>query len=174
MSEPLIEVREARTDEASAVGALTVAGYDANGYLVMPDGTRDVKYAAWLNDALTRIRDGVVLVAVDPDEPETHLGTVTWCPPGSPLRELATQDDQGEFRTLSVDVSARRRGVGAALVDWCLAEARATGLREVLLSSVPVMTDAHRLYRSRGFQRRPELDWEPIPDVVLWAFSLTL
>jgi hypothetical protein len=36
------------------------------------------------------------------------------------------------------------------------------------------MTDAHRLYRSRGFERRPALDWEPFPDVLLWGFSLTL
>jgi GNAT superfamily N-acetyltransferase len=169
-----VHVRPARTDEATAVGALTVAGYDANDYLVMPDGSRDVEYAAWLADALTRIHDGVVLVAVDADEPENLLGTVTWCPPGSPLRELAAQDDQGEFRTLSVAASARRRGVGAALVDWCLIEARATGLREVVLSSVPVMTDAHRLYRSRGFERRHDLGWEPFPDVLLWGFSLTL
>ena len=111
------------------------------------------------------------MVAVDGDD---LLGTVTWCPPGSPFRELSTRDDQGEFRTLSVAPEARGRGVGSALVDWCIDEARTTGLAEILLSSLPEMTPAHRLYESRGFVRRPELDWSPFPDVTLWGFSLTL
>ena len=153
------------------VGALTVAGYDADGHLMNPDGSYDHEYAAWLADGGTRARDGVLLVAVDGDD---LLGTVTWCPPGSPFRELATRDDQGEFRTLSVAPEARGRGVGSALVDWCLDEARASGLAEVLLCSLPTMTTAHRLYESRGFVRRPELDWTPFPGVDLWAFSLQL
>ena len=35
-------------------------------------------------------------------ENEEILGTVTWCPPGSPWRQLAQRDDQAEFRMLSV------------------------------------------------------------------------
>jgi GNAT superfamily N-acetyltransferase len=167
-------LREARPDEAEAVGALTVAGYDANGYLVLPDGRRDDHYAAVLGDGASRVRDAVVIVAVEADAPDTLLGTVTWCPTGSPLRELATQADQGEFRMLSVAPAARHRGVGAALLDWCVAEARAARLRELVLSSLPEMTDAHRLYESRGFHRRPELDWTPFEGVLLWGFGLVL
>ncbi|TXL61299.1 GNAT family N-acetyltransferase [Aeromicrobium terrae] len=167
-------LRRARPDEAAAVGALTVAGYDANGYLVRPDGSRDHDYAAVLGDGATRADDAVVMVAVDADAPDTLLGTVTWCPEGSSLRELAVRDDQGEFRMLTVAPEARRRGVGAALLDWCVTEARSTGLREIVLSTLPEMTDAHRLYESRGFRHRPELDWEPLDGVVLWGFSLSL
>ena len=29
-------------------------------------------------------------------------GTVTWCPPGSPWRDLARRPEQAEFRMLSV------------------------------------------------------------------------
>lgn len=163
-------LRRARPDEAEQVGALTVAGYAADGHLMKPDGTFDHEYAAWLADGGTRSRDGVLMVAVDGD----LLGTVTWCPPGSPYRELAIHDDQGEFRTLSVAPEARGRGVGSALVDWCLDEARRTELTEILLCSLPTMTPAHRLYASRGFIRRPELDCSPFPGVALWAFSLPL
>ena len=153
------------------MGELTVAGYDADGYLVMPDGSYDHEYAGWLADGGKRARDGVLMVAVDGDN---LLGTVTWCPPGSPFREISTRDDQAEFRTLSVAAEARGRGVGSALVDWCIAEARATGIAEILLSSLPEMTPAHRLYEARGFVRRADLDWSPFAGITLWGFSLTL
>ena len=164
-------LRPALLEEADAVGALTVAGYDAEGYLTLPDGTFDHEYGGWLADGVTRARDAALIVAVDGED---LLGTVTWCPPGSPLREIAKHDHQGEIRTLSVDPSARGRGVGSALVDWCLDEARRNGLTEIVLSSLTVMLPAHRLYESRGFVRRPDLDWYPFPDVLLWGFSLAL
>jgi GNAT superfamily N-acetyltransferase len=164
-------LRLALPHETDAVGALTVAGYDADGYLTLADGSFDHHYADWLADGATRARDGVLMVAVDDG---TLLGSVTWCPPGSPFREISTRDDQGEIRTLSVAPDARGRGVGSALVDWCIDEARATGLAEILLSTLPEMTRAHRLYESRGFVRRPELDWSPFPDVTLWGFCLAL
>ena len=148
-----------------------MAGYDADAYLTLPDGSFDHEYGGWLADGATRARDGMLIVAVDGD---ALLGTVTWCPPGSPLREVSTRDDQGEFRTLSVAPEARGRRVGSALVDWCITEARTTGLAEILLCTLPEMKPAHRLYESRGFVRRPEIDWYPFPDVVLWGFSLTL
>lgn len=177
-------LRRAHPDEVKAVGALTVAGYDADGHLMRPDGTFDDEYAGWLADGGGRARDGVLVVAVQPSAAhgpasppgagDRLLGTVTWCPPGSPFRELSTRDDQGEFRTLSVAPEARGRRVGSALVDWCIEEARATGLTEILICSLPEMTTAHRLYESRGFVRRPDLDWSPFPGVDLWGFSLTL
>ncbi len=165
------QLRPALPEEAEAVGALTVAGYDADAYLTLPDGSFDHEYGGWLADGATRARDGVLIVAVDGEE---LLGTVTWCPPGSPFREISTRDDQGEFRTLSVAPEARGRGVGSALVDWCITEARTTELSEILLCSLPEMLPAHRLYESRGFVRRPDLDWRPFPDVILWGFSLAL
>jgi ribosomal protein S18 acetylase RimI-like enzyme len=166
-----IHVRVAREDEYAAVGALTVAGYEADDYLLRSNGSYDHDYASWLADTAPRGRGSVLLVAADGDE---LLGTVTWCPPGSPDRQLAVADNQGEFRTLSVAPAGRRRGVGRALVVDCLERARAAGLTEVVLCSVSVMKPAHTLYESLGFGRRPELDWFPRPDVHLWAYSLDL
>lgn len=164
-------VRPAREDEWDGAGALTVEGYDANGYLIKPDGSYDDEYAGWLGDGAARGRTGNLLVAVDATG---LLGTATWCPPGSPYRELATEDHQGEFRTLSVAPHARGRGIGRALVADCIQRARAAGLSEMLLCSLTEMAPAHHLYVSFGFARRPELDWSPTAGVDLWAFSLAL
>ncbi|KQX75132.1 GNAT family N-acetyltransferase [Aeromicrobium sp. Root472D3] len=164
-------VRVARADEHRAVGALTVAGYDADGHLVRPDGTYDDRYAAVIGDVAARAADSEVLVAVDGDR---LVGTVTWCPYGSAFAELARQPHQGELRTLSVDPGARGRGTGRALVEACLERARRAGLTEVLLCSLTEMATAHRLYLSMGFVRRPDLDWSPVPDVHLWGFALAL
>ena len=164
-------VRVAREDEYDAVGALTVAGYEADGHLTRADGTYDHDYAAWLADAASRGRDDVLIVATVGDR---LAGTVTWCPYGSASAQIAEAPHQGEFRTLAVASAGRGRGVGRALVEECLALARRDGLTEVLLCSLDVMLPAHRLYGSLGFVRRPELDWSPGPGVHLWTFSLTL
>ena len=166
-----MQVRLAREDEYVAAGVLTVAAYDAHDYLTKPDGTYDQRYADWLVDAASRGRDGDLLVAVDGND---LLGTATWCPPGSRYRELATQDHQGEFRTLAVSPEARGRGVGTAIITDCLRRAESLGLTEVLLCSLQEMTPAHRLYESFGFGRRPELDWSPVEGVDLWAVSMPL
>ena len=150
------------------MGDLTVAGYDADGYLTFPDGTFDDAYAGWLRDAAPRGRHSVLLVADDDGE---LLGTITWCPPGSPDRELAIADTQGEFRTLSIAAHARQRGIGRALVTECFSRARSADLTEMMLCSLLEMEPAHRLYESFGFVRRPELDRVPEPGVTLWAFS---
>jgi ribosomal protein S18 acetylase RimI-like enzyme len=158
------------TDYADA-GRVTAEAYRADDLLRRTDGLIDVDYEARLTDAARRAQEAELLVAVDDGQ---VLGSVTWCPPTSPWRELATHPDQAEFRMLSVAAAGRRRGVGRALVKACLDRARAEGMREVLLSSLPQMTAAHALYREFGFVRAPELDHSPKPHVQLWAFRLRL
>ena len=165
-----VEVRPATSADLSAAGDVTVAGYRADGFLDDPTGVEE-GYADRLRDTAHRAEQADLVVAVDGDE---VLGTVTWCPEGSPYRELGTSADQGEFRMLAVSPSARRRGIGRALVGWCLDRARAEGLREVVLCSLPQMRPAHAMYASYGFVRAPELDWSPAPGTDLWGFRLAL
>jgi len=176
-------IRVAEASEYAEAGRVTAEAYRIDDLLQRADGLIDTAYEAELTDAgrrareaeLTdagrRAREAELLVAV---EDGNVLGTVTLCPPTSPWRELATEQDQAEFRMLSVAAAGRRRGVGRALVTACLERARAERMREVLLSSLPQMTSAHALYREFGFVRTPELDHSPKPHVHLWAFRLTL
>lgn len=156
-----MEVRLARTDELEAVGELTVRAYAA--YTLGPGDP----YVARLRDATSRARAAELWVAVDGDR---LLGSVTCCPPGSSYREVS-RPDEGEFRMLAVDPDARGTGAGTALAAHCEERAREHGAVGMALSSLAVMTAAHRIYERLGYARDPSRDWSPLPGVDLLAFS---
>jgi ribosomal protein S18 acetylase RimI-like enzyme len=155
-------------DELAAIGALTVVAYTADGYL----GGAEDGYAEHLRAAADRARDAELAVAVD-EADGALLGTVTYCRAGTPWAEVS-RPGQAEFRMLAVAPEARGRGVGEALTRWCVQRARADGCTGVVLSSLPVMHAAHRLYERLGFVRTPEADWYPVPDVHLITYALAL
>jgi ribosomal protein S18 acetylase RimI-like enzyme len=133
-------------------------------------------YLDRLRDAARRAREADLWVAVEPDGADwvgQVLGSVTDCPPGSPWREVA-RPDEGEFRMLAVDPPAGGRGVATTLVQHVLDAWRARRTRAVVLSTLPEMTVAHRLYERFGFVRAPERDWSPVPGVDLLVYELDL
>ena len=160
------QVRPARPADHAAVAALTVAAYDADGFLA-----GDKQYAAELSDVGSRSSRATLLVAAE--EGGTVLGAVTFCRPPSPYAEVA-RPGESEFRMLAVDPAARGRGVGAALVEACLELARAHGDHALVLSSQPQMRAAHRLYERLGFRPVPERDHEPVPELLLVAYYRTV
>jgi GNAT superfamily N-acetyltransferase len=159
-----VEVRRVRPGELAAAGELTLEAYTA-------DGFADPSYVARLRDAATRDREAELWVAATS---EGLLGCVTYCPPGSPWREIAADDSEGEFRMLAVPPPARGRGVGRLLVLHCLDRSRGRGQRHLVLCSDRRMAAAHRLYASFGFTRLPARDWTPVPGVDLLAYRLAL
>lgn len=160
-----LTVRPARSDELDQVGRLTLEVYLADGY-ANPTGA----YAAELADAVRRAKDAELLVAVDPEG--IMLGTITVCPPGSPMGEVSRPGEL-EFRMLAVVPGARRRGVGKALVTAALQRATEIGVHRVVLCSDKRMHVAHRLYAQLGFIRLPERDWQPMPGITLLVFGVT-
>ena len=58
---------------------------------------------------------------------------------------------RSEMKRLFVRPAARGLGVGRALVSLVLDEARAIGYSEVVLDTLPTMTEAQRLYEKFGF-----------------------
>ena len=159
-----MEIRRAASDEHAEIGELTVAAYAA-----FTKGAEDF-YVQHLRDAAARDRDAELWVAVDDG---VVVGTVTIAPEGSPWRELG-KPGEGEFRMLAVAPAARGRGVGEALVRHAVDRFRAEDLTRVVLCSLREMGAAHRIYQRLGFERAPELDWSPQPDVHLIAFTLEL
>jgi ribosomal protein S18 acetylase RimI-like enzyme len=161
-----MRIRRARPDDIAAVGEVTVAAYadftagDADGYV------------QHLRDAASRDREAELWVAT-PDDSDEILGTVTITPSGSPWREIA-RDGEGEFRMLAVAPAAQGRGVGTALVSLVLERFRADGARAVVMSTLPVMMAAHRIYERAGFVRDPDRDWSPLPGVDLISYRVDL
>jgi GNAT superfamily N-acetyltransferase len=158
-------VRPAEEAELQAAGEAVLAAYEADGD-VLPS------YRATLRDARDRSRDAEIAVAVD-DADGRVLGSVTFARPGSRWAELS-RTGEAEFRMLGVQPGERGRGIGAALVEWCLGRASELGARRVVICSATSMHAAHQLYARRGFVRRPDLDWSPVPGVDLLGFSLDL
>ncbi|RKN40006.1 GNAT family N-acetyltransferase [Micromonospora endolithica] len=161
-------VRPAGPADFPAVARLTVAAYEADGQLKGENG-----YAVTLADVATRAAHGEVLVAVDADHGQV-LGSVTFVLPGTRYAEMSGPGE-AEFRMLAVDPAAQGRGVGAALVDACLARAAGLGCAAVVICvrdgfAVP----ARRLYERRGFVRVPAKDWSPLPGVDLLGLRLDL
>jgi ribosomal protein S18 acetylase RimI-like enzyme len=156
-----VELRPAGPDEFDRVGQVTLAAYEE--FLVGPHDP----YRARLRDAAARAREAELWVAADGAE---LLGCVTYCPPGSPWRELAATAQEGEFRMLAVHPASRGRGVGEALAGLCEERARRHGATTMVLSSLAGMTAAHRVYGRLGYTRLPGRDWSPMPDVHLIAF----
>ena len=156
-----MDVRRIRPDEHEVAGDVCVAAYDP-----LLTGAED-DYRDRLRDVATRDAQAEVWVAALDDR---VVGVVTYCPPGSPWREIG-RDDEGEFRMLAVDPTAQGTGAGTALARLCEERAREHGATGMALSSLASMTAAHRIYARLGYEREPGRDWSPVPGVDLLAFS---
>lgn len=156
-----MELRRIRPDEHAAAGDVCVAAYEP-----FFSGAEDF-YRERVRDVARRDAEAEVWVAVDGDE---LLGCVTFCPPDSPWHEIAA-DHEGEFRMLAVSPAATGRGVGTALATLCEERSREHGASAMVLSSLPTMTGAHRIYERLGYTRLPDRDWDPAPGVHLVAFG---
>ena len=154
-------IRPARPAEFAALGRLVV---DASQRLhVMPDAREQPAYYAMLADVATRARNPAitVFVAADDDD-DAPLGCVDFIADLAAYgaaAELAAHGDAAGIRLLAVRPAARGRGIGLALTQHCLDEARARGKAGVVLHTTRAMTTAWRMYERLGFQRCSEIDF---------------
>jgi GNAT superfamily N-acetyltransferase len=103
------------------------------------------------NIAQFRPPDGHLLLAVDEGEP-VGCGAVRVIAPGV-----------AEVKRMYLRPEARGRGIGRALLQELLDTARHYGCREARLDTGWFMTDAHRLYRSAGFEECAPYDGSEVP-----------
>jgi GNAT superfamily N-acetyltransferase len=86
------------------------------------------------------------------------------------LRRLA--DTSAEVKRMYVAPEARSLHIGSAILDRLIDEGRAWGASALRLDTCDFMTDAQRLYRSRGFVERQPYEGTEIPPEVqeFWIF----
>ena len=78
-----------------------------------------------------------------------------------------------EMKRLYVRPQHRGHGLGKALLDAALAEARAIGYRRMRLDTVePVMQDAVRMYRARGFREIAPYRENPVEGAMYMELEL--
>ncbi|WP_164990468.1 GNAT family N-acetyltransferase [Agromyces albus] len=145
-----VRVRLMRDDEAEFVSELVESAYAV-------DFTLTDDYRASIAAVGERARDHQVWVATDAAS-GALLGTVSTPRPGGAISPLA-RGGELDFRFLGVAAEARRRGIGALLVDHVLLLGRLRGVRRVVLNTGPEMVSAQRLYDRLGFERLHEREY---------------
>lgn len=141
-------VRPVRPDEHVRAGQIVLAAYDAV-------GTIEGSYREFMADTGRRVADGTPVWVAELDG--QVVGTVTFSDVGSAHFEHDGHGDCG-FRLLGVDPAAQGRGVGRALVQACIDEARARDRVRMAIYTMAWMPTAQAMYASLGFVRRPDRD----------------
>jgi len=140
-------IRGAGASDAGAIVDLWTEAYFHEG-----EGGRATPYSE--TDFVETAQRGRVFVA---EREGAVIGVVALSAPGSPSRAVA-QAGEAELSRLVVAASARRLGVGRALVGRCRETAAAAEWHAIALWSRPYQTAAHHLYESLGYRRVPERD----------------
>jgi len=160
-----VRIRRARPDDFAAIAQLTVDTYVGEGH-VRPESP----YVAELSDTETRAREAEVVVA---ERDSDLLGSLTIARPGTLYADIARTGEL-EFRMLAVAKRARGAGVGTALVSAVVETARAENFAAVVLTTMPGMADARRIYQRMGFAHVPERDWHTDAGLPLTVMRLEL
>lgn len=145
-----LRIRLMRDDEADEVSALVEGAYAG-------DYRLNASYRAEIAAVAERARLHQVWVATDAAS-GLLLGTASTPGPGQAISPLAREGEL-DFRFLGVASAARRRGIGASLVEHVLRLARIRALTRVVLNTGPDMLAAQRLYDRLGFERLHEREY---------------
>lgn len=133
-------------------------------YLQLPGYPRDDEYDEALAAVAKHSMDSDIVVAVDGDR---IVGCLTYVAHHTNPHAEFDDPDAASFRYFAVSPAAQGRGVGKAMVEWCIARARADGKHRLRIHTLESMPAAQRLYERLGFQRDPENDedWDGIKGI---------
>ena len=164
-------IRDARAGDRAAIESVTLAAYQQ--YSAVMPALWEVYRQNIVSTLAAALPDAQIVAEDDGRIVGSVLlyraGTVIARPGGGSLT-LASP----EVRLLAVSPEARGKGVGAALMQECVARARAAGAQSLTLHTTEIMKAAVRLYERMGFVHAPELDFQPGPSLVVKGYRLNL
>jgi ribosomal protein S18 acetylase RimI-like enzyme len=156
-----LTIRDLEPAEAAALGRLMVEVYsNLEGF---PKPHEQPRYYALLADigGFARKPGARVLVARGADGAlvggVVYFGDMREYGSGGAASQVT---DASGIRLLGVDPRSRGLGAGRALTERCIALARETGHRQVVLHTTTAMRTAWGMYERLGFARSPDLDFE--------------
>jgi GNAT superfamily N-acetyltransferase len=79
---------------------------------------------------------------------------------------------RAEAKRLYVQPAFRGQGLGRALLEWLIVEARAAGYTELCGDTMPVMHEALAMYRRMGFERIEPYLAAPTPGAICLRLAL--
>jgi GNAT superfamily N-acetyltransferase len=164
-----IAIRDARPDELDKVAEVLKAAYQQYEKLMPPEAWQF--YLADILDVKGRMPDSHLIVA----EVDGKLaGSVNLYLKGRKSSESNWPAGWATGRLLGVDPAFRGMGIGRVLMDEVVRRCRKAGVNTFGLHTAEIMKVAKGMYERMGFQRVPEFDHHPRPDVVIMAYKMDL
>ncbi len=164
-----MNIRNARIEELDEVAQVISAAYHQYSAIIPPEQWQP--YLNNLIDVRGRLDKAELIVA---EEDGRILGAVTFFPDGAASTEEGWTEDYSGIRILAVPPDARGRGLGRILTEEGIRRSRELGVRYVGLHTTEFMAVAKAMYERMGFERIPEFDFKPAPQVVVMAYRLEL
>jgi GNAT superfamily N-acetyltransferase len=152
-----VEVRRLRADDDAAAAGRVVQ----DAYFALAGYPRDDVYDELIGDVASRAGEADVVVAVLDGR---IVGCLTFVDGHDNAHAEFVDEDAASFRYFGVDPTCTGRGVGEAMVQWCVDEARRLGRTRLRIHTLTMMHGAQRLYERMGFVRDPahDAEWDGI------------
>jgi DNA-binding MarR family transcriptional regulator/GNAT superfamily N-acetyltransferase len=125
------------------IGAVT----RAQGLVYAREYGWDITYEALVAELLAAFVNGF-----DPEKEDAFIADRHGEVLGSVFLFRGDTPDAAKLRLLYVDAAARGQGLGARLVEACIAAARAKGYQRLRLWTQDCLVSARRIYQAAGFQ----------------------
>lgn len=160
------EIREAALSERSVVVEIF-----KKSYAEYAEGSNPSFWSLYqTNTSNTLLTDEAVkrlIVSVD----GRIAGSVLLCPPNDRKFGLAQfQNPYPEMRLLGILPEFRNKGIANLLIDECESRTKQSGFDAITLHTTVLMQTAKAMYERRGYVRFPEIDFEPVPNFIVWGY----
>jgi len=161
-----LHIRDARESDRDAIREVTLAAYEE--YAAVVPTPLWIEYRQHL---LATIDEEGPIERIVAERNGTMVGNVLLYPPtANAYAGLSTSIGWPEVRLLAVVPTARRQGVGTALMDECEQHALRMGATVLGLHTMDMMQAAIRMYERMGFVHTPERDFSPVEGVLVKGY----